>query len=347
MVIKAIGGSAAWQYDRGDAPSLAKAVAPSRNTVCKTSLRPEVVVFDAFGYNYEDVNRDGVGDVDHGDLTAGIIRGRTGAKMSLVNLHDDEGGLKALDELLQRKDVSNLYLNFSVELGPKTRQRVARLAQRGAQIYIAAGNDSINPLSVGPRHRNIHIVGASDGVVGSSSRSKALQTIKSPFITKTANGKLQFSNVRSGVDFTGDGKADIVPRAIRNDAAGKPLSTVDVTAAVVKRGKLTWDDIGSRGDGVVSIREMRRSGLLSPTTIQAMATKSGLSVSRLDAMYLHVAQSVHRDLPGQLVGQVLYEVEQRTGRLQTVTQKPPSGAFSSWAAPEQLSTDLIEARRCR
>ena len=348
MVIKAISGSFAEQLDPADALRNLTSTARAPDTGCKTRLRPEVVVFDVFGNQHYDVNRDGLADVDHGDVTAGIIRGRTGAKTTLVNCNDDEGGLKALDKLLQRKDVSNLYLNFSMELGPRSRERILRLAERGAQVYIGAGNESVNPLTAGPRHRNIHIVGALGGVVGSSTRSESLQTINSPHITAKANGKLQFSNVQGGVDFTGDGKADIVPRAIPHNAAGKRLATVDVTAAVIRRGNLTWDDRGSRGDAVVSVREIRRHSLLSKAMIQDVVRNSGLSVSRLDAMYMHVGNSMYRGLPGQLGFdvQVLYEVEKGSGRLQTVIQKPFSRAFSSWATPEQLSNDLIKARRC-
>ena len=349
MITKAIFGYFAWPFDQADPLRNLIPTAPAANTACKTRLRPEVVVFDAFGNQHYDVNRDGLADVDHGDITAAIIRGRTGAKTTLVNCHDDEGGLKALDELLKRKDVSNLYLNFSIELGPRTREGILRLAERGAQVYIGAGNVSVNPLTAGPRHRNIHIVGATGGLVGSPTRSESLQTIKSPHITAKANGKLQFSNVQGGVDFTGDGKADVVSRAIPNNAAGKRLATVDVTAEVIRRGNLTWDARGSRGDAVVSIREMRRHGLLSQAMIKDLLKNSGLSASRLDATYMHVGNSMYRGFEGKLGfhGQVLYEVQKGSGRLQTVMQNQPSGAFTSWATPEQLSNDLIGARRCK
>ena len=351
MVIKAISGSSAWQFDPADrlrtlAATATKPTTPT--TPCKTRLRPEVVVFDTFGFKNTDVNHDGIGDVDHGDITAAIIRGRTGAKMTLVSLHDDDGGLKALDELLTRKNVSNLYLNFSVELGPKTLARICRLAERGAQVYIAAGNDTINPLSTGQRHPNIHVVGASGGIVGASTRSGTLQTIRSPSITDVANGRLRFSNVRGGVDFTSDGNADIVPRAIWNNAANQRLSTVDMTAAVIKRGTLTRNDGASQGNGVVSIREMRRNGLVSESAIRFMATNTGLSISRLETMYLHIGAPVARyGDPGTLGNTVLYEVDKSTGRLRTVTQNPPGGAFTSWATPEQLSNDLNRASRCK
>ena len=57
---------------------------------------------------------------------------------------------------------------------------------------------------------------------------------------------------------------------------------------------------------------------------------------------------MYRGFEGKLGfhGQVLYEVEKGSGRLQTVIQEPVSRAFSSWATPEQLSNDLIKARRC-
>ena len=121
-----------------------------------------------------------------------------------------------------------------------------------------------------------------------------------------------------------------------------------MTAAVIKRGTLTRHDGGSQGNGVVSIREMRRNGLLSEASMRAMATSTGLSVGRLENLYLHIGLPVARyGDPGTSGNTPLYEADQRSGRLRTVTQNPPSGAFTSWATPEQLSNDLNRASRCK
>lgn len=242
MVIKASSGISTWPTSPTSPTSpvsgvdilrdLAKTAgkvpqpAAGKRLVADKPARPEIFVFDGFDTASIDVNGDGYGDVGHGDVVAAIITGRTGiqpTKIQRIEHFDGSEIKKALDTLLERKDVSNLYLNFSINTGADTAvyERLYRLAQRGAHIYIAAGNTSANSLAVaGPPHSNIHIVGASSGIVGSTVTSRDLATFRTPGITEIVNGTISPSNVQNGVDITSDGKADIASRVIPNNAAG-------------------------------------------------------------------------------------------------------------------------------
>ena len=119
-----------------------------------------------------------------------------------------------------------------------------------------------------------------------------------------------------------------------------------MTARVLKAGRLPWRDESLPANGVVSVREMRRSGLLSAMLLKKLQTSTGLGVSRLDTMYLHASHLGEYDASiGDSGGMVLYRVTQPNGRLQTVAQRPSKTAATSWAAPESLSRAVNDALR--
>ena len=312
------------------------------------ALKPEVFVYDSFGKGGIDIDRDGFGDVGHGEVVAGIVYAETGIQPTRIQ--DGEAGSKgtlgSLDSLLQRKDVSNLYLNFSIDAagsGGQVYQRLLKLAARGAHIYIAAGNVDANSLAGSGRpHPNIHIVGASTGVVGNASQSKVLNTFKTPEITEVVNGMVVPTTVPGGVDLNGDGKADIdaaMRAPIRDNAAGQKLSDVDVSSRVAKLGRLPEDADKLNPKGVVSVKVLREKGLLSEVTLKTL-NSSGMSVTQQDKLYAHADHLKWFELSfGDTGGLVLYG-RGENNRLQLIPQKSLDAVATSWAAPNALAQEI-------
>jgi hypothetical protein len=312
------------------------------------ALKPEVFVYDSFGKGGIDIDRDGFGDVGHGEVVAGIVYAETGIQPTRVQ--DGEAGskgtLSSLDSLLQRKDVSNLYLNFSIDAagsGGQVYQRLLKLAERGAQVYIAAGNVDANSLAGSGRpHPNIHIVGASTGVVGSASQSKVLNTFKTPAITEVVNGLVVPKTVNGGVDLNGDGKADIAAamRApIRDNAAGQKLGEVDVSSSVAKLGRLPEDADKLNPKGVVSVKVLREKGLLSEVTLKTL-NSLGMNLTQQDKLYAHADHLKWYELSfGDTGGLVLYG-RGENDRLQLIPQKSLDAVATSWASPNALAQEI-------
>jgi hypothetical protein len=312
------------------------------------ALKPEVFVYDSFGAGGIDIDRDGFGDVGHGEVVAGIVYAETGIQPTRVQ--DGEAGSKgtlgSLDSLLQRKDVSNLYLNFSIDAagsGGQVYQRLLKLAERGANIYIAAGNVDANSLAGSGRpHPNIHIVGASTGVVGSAAQSKVLNTFKTPEITEVVNGMVVPTIVPGGVDLNGDGKADIdaaMRAPIRDDAAGQKLGDVDISSSVSKLGRLPDDADKLNPKGVVSVKVLREKGLLSEVTLKTL-NSSGMNLAQQDKLYAHADHLKWYELSfGDTGGLVLYG-RGENDRLQLIPQKSLDAVATSWAAPNALAQEI-------
>lgn len=310
-------------------------------------LKPEVFVYDSFGRGGLDIDNDGFGDVDHGEVVAGIVFAETGIQPTRVQ--DEPGSapiLKSLDGLLQRKDVSNVYLNFSIgaePMGGQIYQRLLKLADRGARVYIAAGNEDANSLAGSGRpHPNIHIVGASTGVVGNASQSKVLNTFKTPEITEVVNGMVVPTTVPGGVDLNGDGKADVdaaMRGPIRDDAVGQKLSDVDISSSVAKLGRLPSDDDKLNPRGVVSIKVLREKGLISEYKLKTL-NSLGLNRAEQDKLYVHADHLSWAELSfGETGGFVLYGRGQND-RLQLIPQKSLNAAATSWAAPNALAQEI-------
>jgi hypothetical protein len=310
-------------------------------------LKPEVFVYDSFGRGGLDIDNDGFGDVDHGEVVAGIVFAETGIQPTRVQ--DEPGSapiLKSLDGLLQRKDVSNVYLNFSIgaePMGGQIYQRLLKLADRGARVYIAAGNEDANPLaSSGRPHPNIHVVGASTGVIGGANRSSALTTVKTPETTEVVNGMVVPTIVPGGVDLNGDAKADIsasMRAPIRDDAAGQKLSDVDISSSVAKLGRLPSDDDKLNPRGVVSIKVLREKGLISEYKLKTL-NSLGLNRAEQDKLYVHADHLSWAELSfGEGGGFVLYGRGQND-RLQLIPQKSLNATATSWAAPNALAQEI-------
>ena len=305
-------------------------------------------MYDSFGRGGIDIDRDGFGDVDHGEVVAGIVYAETGIQPTRIRDGEgtSKGTLGSLDSLLQRKDVSNLYLNFSIDAagrGGLIYQRLLKLAERGAHIYIAAGNVDANSLAGSGRpHPNIHIVGASTGVVGSASQSKVLNTFKTPEITEVVNGLVVPTTVPGGVDLNGDGRADIdaaMRAPIRDNAAGQKLGDVDISSSVAKLGRLPEDDDKLNPKGVVSVKVLRDKGLLSEVTLKTL-NSLGMNLTQQDKLYAHADHLKWYELSfGDTGGLVLYG-RGEADRLQVITQKSLDAVATSWASPNALAQEI-------
>jgi hypothetical protein len=284
----------------------------------------------------------------------GIIVGQTGIRPQRLerdDFGDDKAIINKLDELLARKDVSNLYLNFSINTGSDgvIYGKLLALAKRGANIYIAAGNDGANSLAkAGPAHPNIHIVGASNGLVGSAQNSTQLATYKTPTLTDVVNGVVKPVVTSRGVDLTGDGKPDLAQDEVGplpNDASNLELRQVDATRAIEKLGRIPYDTDNLPANAVVSVRSLRQKGLLPDFYLTDLQKSSGKTLAELDNLYLHVGR--FRDYDNSLGGSgglVLYQAASNTGRLSLVKQSTLDQAASSWATPNLLSRDVNRAR---
>jgi hypothetical protein len=333
-----------------DSPSLNTSRSPG---VMAPRRPPEAYVFDTFGVGATDLNGDGVGDVSHGDVVAATIKSLTGVEPVQVPTGQWEGegaALAKMDQLLARRDVSNVFLNFSIDTAgnPEVRSRITQLAERGAQIFIAAGNDSINVLAAGLKHKNIHIVAASEGVIGETeNRVRSGDLVNNPDSTTVANGIINprpAADGSGGIDFNRDGKADIARgrlRVIADDASGKRLADVDATARVAALPPGTELHETSL-KGVASIRTLRERGLIPDLLMKSLQHSAGMSMAELDASFMLVSEySLYAMSLGDSGGMVLYRAD-ASGVLSQVRQQPAiSGQeATSWATPNALSQRL-------
>jgi hypothetical protein len=327
------------------------ATTPAGKTIAARA--PEVWVFDSFGSGGIDVDGDGMGDVAHGEVVAAIISGRTGVQPHKFQVEENArpvGTLRVLDSLLARKDVSNLYLNFSISANEdaEVATKLASLAKRGAHIYVAAGNTDVNPLALAVQpNPNMHVVGASAGVVGGKSTSKLLSTFRTPTMTEVFNGNVVPTRVRGGVDLTNDGQADITQRQIAAtpfSPAGLRLKDVDRTAMVVARKELLTikPDVDN---GVVSVKAMRASGLIDAKVLGDLHRTTGQTPAQLDQLYVHLDELGLQQLSlGDAGGVMLYSVN-TLGRLEPVRQKSilEGVPATSFATPNALARDVLAA----
>ncbi len=105
-----------------------------------------------------------------------------------------------------------------------------QLADKGVKFYIAAGNKNTNPSAtkVLGEHPNIFIVAASGGVIGAPRQiNPTNQNISNPATDRVANGVLQPSISKSGIDLNRDGTIDFPNSVLRNpyaDLTGKSIS---------------------------------------------------------------------------------------------------------------------------
>jgi hypothetical protein len=313
--------------------------------------KPEIILVDYFLGTGIDFDGDGLGDKDHGDAIFAVVQGLTGITPLKVNAGSPSDIKEVLAELLARKDVSNLYLNFSVRADndPGVIAMIEALADRGAKIYIAAGNTFPNDLAVSVKpHPNIHVVGATSGLVGAPA-SGAFATIPVAQMTDRVNGTI---NVRAvpggGFDLTNDGRSDVsnmLPDKF--SAAGQQLSAVDRTAEIVGKGTLPGFGSESSSAAVASVGALRQKGLISATVRDQIQKTTGLSQTQIDKLYVNVGHLVdYEGSFGNMGGVVLYSVS-TAGKLDLVRQESVLGVepASSWAAAQKLSSDVNAALR--
>jgi hypothetical protein len=249
--------------------------------------------------------------------------------------------------------VSNLYLNFSVRMDdPKFLQQVQELAQRGAHIYIAAGNMDANGMAARLKpHPNIHIIGASAGVIGGPPSTK-LATLRVDNITEIQNGVIDPVQVDGGIDINRDGRPDVSTQLLQPipfDARGQLLNDVDISARLPN---VTIDDVfqitkkfsAAPKNAVASVGALRRHGLIDSDLLDQMKELTGLDKRQLDRVFVHVHHlAAYMDSSGGLGGIVLYRLSW-AGRLDLLRQQPSNGPASSWATPNQLSEDVNAAK---
>ena len=235
---------------------------------------PEILVFDSFGRSrLFDYNNDGIKDRDHGDVITDIIESQTNLKVTKINVDDlgrAEDIANYLNKLLaQNIDFSNVFISFSIEWEASLDDLLLKVADKGAKIYIAAGNKTIN-LSVNQKlaqHPNIFIVAASDGIIGKAPLTQASKrNITNPWTERVSNGVIAPDIKPEGIDINHDGKIDmplsvLAPNTYTN-LNGQKLKDV-YASDVMRRGNLKLKNneyLGS--ESLVSLLEFNRLQLL-------------------------------------------------------------------------------------
>lgn len=210
---------------------------------------PEILVFDSFGRSKVfDYNNDGIKDRDHGDVITDIIESQTNVKVTQVNVDDfgrAENIANYLNKLLaQNTDFSNVFINLSIQWDSSIDDLLLKVADKGAKIYIAAGNKTINSSAKQKlaQHPNIFIVAASDGIVGKAPMTQASsRNITNPWTERVSNGVIAPEIQPQGIDINNDGEIDrplsvLAPNTYRN-LNGQKLKDV-YASDVMRRAEL-------------------------------------------------------------------------------------------------------------
>ncbi|MFK7966600.1 MAG: hypothetical protein AB8C46_21765 [Burkholderiaceae bacterium] len=321
---------------------------------------PDVFVFDSFSEGAGgifDLDRDGLGDVDHGHIIAKIIESQTGIKPHQIDagyMPSDNAAnelmMPTLNSLLARPDVSNVYLNFSHNYGLTTNilTGLKTLAARGAQVFIAAGNESENHMARAlGSHPNIHVVGSSTGVIGQTPDS-TLSTFNSSAMTSVANGRVNVEVVNDGYDVNGDGKADfgrddVSP--IPFDPSGKPLDSVLVDSLGGDAFNIDMGD--APRDSVARIGTLVEQNLIDPILVEDIVSRTSLEAETLNEAYIHVSHlAAYQSSFGEAGGLVLYQVDDQ-GKVQVLPHEQSvlfDSPASSWAAPNAMVKHILDSR---
>jgi hypothetical protein len=142
--------------------------------------RARVIVIDVFDTKTVNLDRGNtVPDASHGQVVALIAEGALGRPVERIDVGNGQGGIDdqrfsaALQALIRSRpdgDYTGLVLSISLGYNPDSfrgealvvKRQLIELAQGGAQIFLAAGNEYENALA----SPYFTTVGASDGVVG-------------------------------------------------------------------------------------------------------------------------------------------------------------------------------------
>lgn len=175
------GGSPAGQLPPRDPDLLRQGRPPAPST--------RLIVFDSFSeqpveYGDTDLTGDGIGDGTHGEAVAHVLSSQLPSQIPIErvnvdqNLSQGETIIGRAEQLLcEGKSLTGTYINISVpgstpspEEAKRLDQVLLQMANRGAKIFIAAGNTENNPLATVrlANHRNITVVGAQDAEIGTS-----------------------------------------------------------------------------------------------------------------------------------------------------------------------------------
>ena len=323
-------------------------------------LPPDVFIFDSFSEGAGgvfDLDRDGLGDVDHGHVIAKIIESQTGIKPHQIDAGympsyaaANQLMMPTLNSLLARPDVSNVYLNFSHNYGTSKTilTSLQTLAARGAQVFVAAGNESENIMARAlGSHPNIHVVGSSAGIIGQAP-DLTLSTFNSSAITSVANGRVNAEIVSGGYDINDDGKADfdrddVSP--IPFDPSGKPLDSVLVDSLGGDAFNINLGDAPL--DSVAQIGNLIEQKLIDPILVKDIVARTNLNAETIKAAYIHVSHlATYQSSFGEAGGLVLYQVDsqdkvQVLPHEQSVLLDSPA---SSWAAPNAMVKHILDSR---
>ena len=321
--------------------------------------KQEIIIFDEFKTDNGKIGKynidgSGVSQETHGGVLSKIGSGLTGVQPR--EIHDDirsapSNAIRTLRELLTRPNISNVYINVSND-GNKNAEfagLLQKVASRGAKVYIAAGNNTENPLAKTlSGQKNIFIVSASNGIIGEKSTAPQVSaTIETPVANLTANGRIVAKTTRDGgIDITGDGKAEYPANslaAVPRDVGGMKLIDVDATAKVVKMtlsGDLRSGLVISPTDkSVATFKSLREAfpKIILPGLIKALTLSTRKSLDQLDKSYMGINNFNDYALSDGNKGGIIFYEMKPNGSLALIKQSPirflfPTSSFASIAA---------------
>ena len=325
---------------------------------------PEILVFDSFGRSKVfDYNNDGIKDRDHGDVIADIIESQTDLKVTQINVDDfgrAEDIANYLNKLLaQNIDFSNVFINLSIEWDSSIDDLLLKVADKGAKIYIAAGNESINSSAKQKlaQHPNIFIVAASDGIVGKAPMTQASKrNITNPWTERVSNGVIAPEIKPQGIDINHDEKIDmplsvLAPNTYTN-LSGQKLKDV-YSSDVRRRAELKLENneyLGSESlvslleesdkseeSKVLSLTDLQELGILDPSMARELVANNNQDLNKVFVLLKPFAD--WNFSLGDVGNVILYtEVNGVLKRFTPVLDS--SIPATSWATPNALVEDV-------
>ncbi len=325
---------------------------------------PEILVFDSFGRSQVfDYNNDGIKDRDHGDVITDIIESQTNLKITKINVDDfsrTEYIANYLNKLLaQNTDLSNVFINLSIEWDANINDLLLEVANKGAKIYIAAGNKTINSVATHKlsQHPNIFIVAASEGIIGKAPLTQATKrNITNPWTERVSNGIVAPDIKPQGIDINHDGKTDVplsvlAPNTYTN-LNGQKLKDV-YAPDVIRRAKLKLEkkeyvDSGSlvglleKSDEskVLSLKDLQGVGILHESIARSLVPNNNEDLNKVFVLLKPFAD--WNFSMGNMGNVILYrEVNGVLQRFLPVLDS--SIPATSWATPNSLVEDIKKA----
>jgi len=321
--------------------------------------QPQIIVFDSF-YNSNatfDYNDDGIRDRTHGSVVSDIIKSQTGYSTQNIDVGESGGKQEIFDTLkplLQHNDLAGTYINLSIDWGndSETNQLLLQLADKGAKIYIAAGNEDISSSATKTlgQHQNIFIVASSDGIIGELMETQATrQHISNPAADRITNGVLQPIANQNGIDLNRDGNIDFPNSILRKPYtnlsgrsrdqvyASSLLSSIRSTQGINHQLDLTGrDDIQ---DKVLSIKDLRELGFINEHIDKYL--KENYRITDESKTLIDLEPFAEYLLFFGEGGDIVLYQEQQNSLARLLPSYTPRPA-TSWASPNALSEDILK-----